>query len=150
MRRHLLTLTRANRPMAVQGVLRAPDGWTLELRERRRSDEQNKALWGLINQIQKQRPIHNGQRMTPDLWKATFMDALGTEMLMMPKLDGDGFFPIGHRSSELGVEAFTNLIELMLAWTAREGLTIKHFDEFIDGNHQDGAAPNKAAPMVAA
>jgi hypothetical protein len=125
---HILTLTKDNRAKAIQGVCAAPDGYVLELREPKRTDDQNSALWGLLHQIQRQRPTHNGVKMTPDLWKAVFLDALGSEMALLPKLDGDGFFPIGHSSSRLTKGEFANLLELMLAWCAREGLTVEHFD----------------------
>jgi hypothetical protein len=129
MARHILTLTQHNRKKAIVGVTAAPNGYVLELREPKRSDEQNSALWGLLHQIQKQRPKHNGVSMTPDLWKAVFMDALGAEMRMLPKLDGDGFFPIGHSTSRLTKGEFADLLTIMLAWCAREGLTIEHFDD---------------------
>ena len=129
MSRHILTLTARNRAMAHRGVDKAPDGYVMELREARRTDEQNSALWGLLNQIQKQRPKHNGVRMTPDLWKLVFMDALGSEMALLPKLEGDGFFPVGHSSSKLTKGEFADLLTIILAWCAREGLTVEHFDE---------------------
>ena len=129
MTRHILTLSRSNRDKAVTGVMRAPDGYVLELREPKRTDDQNAALWGLLNQIQRQRPTHNGVQMTPDLWKCVFMDALGSEMRMMPKLDGDGFFPLGHSSSRLTKGEFADLLTIMLAWCAREGVTVEHFAE---------------------
>jgi hypothetical protein len=144
MSRHVLTLTRTNRAKAMQGVAKAPDGYVLELREAKRSDPQNSALWGLLNQIQRQRPTHNGVRMTPDLWKLVFMDALGSEMALLPKLDGDGYFPIGHSSSRLTKGEFANLLELMLAWCTREGLTVEHFD---DG--RDREEPNKPSRRAA-
>lgn len=144
MARHLLTLTQHNRGKAVEGVVKAPNGYVLELREPKRTDDQNAALWGLLNQIQRQRPKHNGVSMTPELWKAVFMDALGAEMRMLPKLDGDGFFPIGHSTSRLTKGEFTDLLELMLAWCAREGLTVEHFD---DG--RDREEPNKPSRRAA-
>ncbi len=131
MSRHLLTLTKATRAKAHLGVDRAPDGWTLELREPKRSDEQNRALWGLLHQIQRQRPEHRGVPMTPELWKVVFMDALGSEMTLMPKLDGGGFFPL-HSTSRLTKGEFANLLELMLAWAAQEGLRIDHFDDIAE------------------
>lgn len=137
MSRHIITLTSHNRPVAHRGVDKAPDGWTLELREAKRSDEQNRALWGLLGQIQKQRPKHNGVRMTTELWKEVFMQALGVEMLMLPTLDGDGYFPLGHRSSKLTKSEFANLLTLMLAWCAKEGLTVEHFDD-VDGQGRGG------------
>lgn len=128
MSRALISLTGAyQRNLAKRWIDKAPADWTVEVREPKRSDPQNKALWSLLNQIQRQRPVHMGVKMTPDLWKATFMDALGCEVTILPKLEGDGFFPT-HSTSQLGKGEFANLLELILAWTAREGLTIKHFD----------------------
>ena len=144
MARHILTLTKGNRAKAIQGVCAAPDGYLLELREPKRTDDQNAALWGLLNQIQKQRPTHNGVRMTPDLWKLVFMDALGSEMALLPKLDGDGYFPVGHSSSRLTKGEFADLLTIMLAWCAREGVMVEHFD---DGQGAGGA--NNSARVAA-
>lgn len=143
MTRHILTLTRGNRSLAKTGVDRAPDGYVMELREAKRSDPQNSALWGLLHQIQRQRPTHNGVRMSPDLWKAVFMDALGAEMRMLPKLDSDGFFPIGHSTSRLTKGEFADLLTVMLAWCARSGVTVEHFDGAEDGGAKQ--APPRAA-----
>ena len=143
MSRHIITLTKSNRWRAHQGVDRAPDGYVMELREAKRSDPQNSALWGLLNQIHRQRPTHNGVAMTPELWKAVFMDALGSEMRMLPKLEKDGLFPAGHSTSALTKAEFANLLTLMLAWSAREGLTIEHFDG------QEPERAQQAAPVAA-
>lgn len=131
---HILPLTRANREKAIRGIdaaiARGPQGgaWTMELRPPKRTDAQNAALWSLLGQIQKQRPTHNGVRMTTELWKCVFLNALGMEARHIPTLDGDGLFPIGQRSSHLSKAQFAALLELILAWTAREGLAIEHFD----------------------
>jgi hypothetical protein len=142
--RHILTLTKGNRSLAVKGVINAPDGYVLELREARRSDPQNAALHGLIAQIIKQRPTHNGIRMDKALWKATFMQALGEEVRFVPTLEGDGVFPIGLSTRELPKGRFADLMELIMAWMSREGLSIEHFDAAEDR----GAASN--APRRAA
>jgi hypothetical protein len=128
-----------DRALAKQAIDRAPLGYAVDIKEARRSDEQNRALWGLLNQVARQRPTHNGVRMDAETWKAVFMQALGVEMRMLPTLDNDGFFPIGHRSSQLTKSQFADLLELMLAWCAREGLTIKHFDD----GRAEGAANNR-------
>ena len=134
--RHTVKLIPSNRAKALagveiaiaKGVGRDAKPWTMELRERTRTDDQNDALHGLIAQIMRQRTHHNGVRMDKALWKAVFMQALGEEVTMLPKLDGDGFFPLGLRTSALGVARFAELMELILAWCAREGLTVEHFD----------------------
>lgn len=132
-----------DRAIARRAIERAPQGYVCELREAKRTDDQNRALWGALNQIQRQRPTHNGVRMTPELWKAVFMDALGAEMRMLPKLDGDGFFPTGHSTSQLTKGEFADLLTLILAWAAREGITVEHFDGL--GTGEADKAPRKAA-----
>lgn len=136
--------TARDRAVAKQAIDRAPAGYAVDIKESRRSDEQNRALWGLLNQIARQRPVHNGVKMDAELWKCVFMQALGVEMKMMPNLDGDGFFPIGHRSSQLTISQFRDLLELMLAWCAKEGLEIKHFD-----GGRDREEPNKPSRRAA-
>lgn len=133
--RHSIELTRANRDAAHRGVdaaiAKAATGspWVLELREATRSDAQNAALHGLIGQIMKQRTHHNGVRMTMPLWKAVFVEALGEEVRFVPKLGGDGMFPIGLSTSALSKSRFADLITLILAWSTQEGLTVEHFED---------------------
>ena len=135
MSRNLLRLTPGRRDEAhawvEKGLRKWEPGkpWLLEIKEPKRSDDQNAALHGLIGQIIKQRPIHNGIRMDMALWKASFMQALGEEVRFVPTLDGDGVFPVGLRTSALGVARFSELIEFVLSWCAREGLTVEYFDE---------------------
>lgn len=134
MSRNLLRLTPSARRAAYAWVDKALSLWTpgkpylLEIKEPKRSDEQNAAMWGLLAQITRQRPIHNGRQMTSDLWKTVFMDALGHEVDYCASLDGTRIFPLGHRSSQLTKAQFSDLLELMLAWCAAEGLTVEHFD----------------------
>lgn len=134
MSRNLLRLTPGRRDEAHAWVEKALRLWqpgspyVLEIKEPSRSLEQNAAMWGLLAQIAKQRPEHCGRSMTADLWKSVFMDALGHEVDYAPSLDGKRIFPLGHRSSHLTKAQFSDLLELMLAWCAREGLTVEHFD----------------------
>lgn len=135
MARNLLRLTPGARQAAHQWVDKAllnwipGKPWLLEIREPKRTDEQNAALWSLLAQITKQRPEHNGRQMTSDLWKTVFMDALGHEVDYCASLDGKRIFPLGHRSSHLNKAQFSDLITLILAWSAEQGLTIEHFDD---------------------
>lgn len=117
-----------DRELAKRAIDRAPEGYVADIHEQRRSDEQNRALWPRLAEIQKQRPTHNNVAMNPELWKVVFMDALGDEMRMMPKLNGDGFFPMGHSSSALTKSQFADLLTLIDAWCAQEGVALKHFE----------------------
>ena len=148
--RHTIKLTPSNREKALQGVevalakyRKGEAAWTMELRPAKRTDDQNRALWSLLSQVQKQRPMHRGVQMTPETWKAVFLQALGAEMVFVPTLDGDGMFPLGHRSSKLTKAEFAGLLELIMAWCAREGLTINHFNGEEAGATEE--APSRAA-----
>jgi len=151
MSRHILTLTPGSRDRAVRGIElaiargRAPGAraWVMELREAKRTDEQNDALHGLIDQILKQRPVHHGVKQDKASYKAAFMHALGHEMRMLPTLEGDGLFPMGLSTSALTKSEFSDLIEFILAWCAREGLVIEHFDG------EGSGAAQQAAPCAA-
>lgn len=139
MTKHLLRLTQSNRDLAHQWVDRAIQNgnggkpWMLEVKEPTRSLEQNAAFWGLVAQIVKQRPVHHGRQMNAEAYKAVFMDALGHEVDYMPSLDGKRMFPLGLRSSRLTKDQFSDLLQLILAWAAQEGLTITHFYDAFEG-----------------
>lgn len=125
----------------VEKAARAGSGMVLEIRESKRSDPQNSALWSMLGQIQKQRPVHNGVQMDTETWKALFLHALGKEMRFVPTLDGSSMLPLGLRSSKLTKAEFSELLEFILAWAATNGLTIEHFD---------GQAANDTRPQEAA
>lgn len=114
---------KAQRDRATAWVAKAPINTRVEFREPKRSLPQNDRMWAMLTDIAKQRPNHNGAKMTADLWKAVFMQALGAEMTMLPTLECDGFFPIGLRSSELSKSEMSDLMELMTAWGAAHGVT---------------------------
>jgi hypothetical protein len=124
----IILRTRQDRGRAVRWIENAPDGTVVEFKQKGRSNDQNAAMWSVLTQINRQRPVHNGVRMSAVLWKAVFMQALGAELVMLPTLEGGGLFPFGHRSSKLTKDEMSNLIELMLAWAATEELVIEHFD----------------------
>jgi hypothetical protein len=52
------------------------------------------------------------------------MHALGHETRFIPTLDGDGVFPLGFRSSRLTIPEMSDLLELLHAFAAREGVTL--------------------------
>lgn len=116
----LILASQFQRDRATAWIANAPINTRVEFREPKRSLPQNDRMWAMLTDIAKQRPNHNGAKMTADLWKAVFMQALGAEMTMLPTLECDGFFPIGLRSSELSKSEMSDLIELMSAWGAAQ------------------------------
>jgi hypothetical protein len=98
----------------------APADYVCKVTQRTRTDDQNRKLWPMIADIQRQVP-----EMAPysaeDI-KLRFLNALGVEMRFLPALEGAGSFPVGMRSSTLTVEQFSGLIELLFAYGAKHGV----------------------------
>ena len=113
-------LGESQREYARSQIDAAPVGFVVKIAKETRRDAQNRKLWPMIDDIRRQVP-----EMTPysaeDI-KLRFMDALGSELRFLPKLEGQGMFPVGHRSSELTVEQFSGLIELLYEYGSQHGV----------------------------
>lgn len=108
------------RQRAQKLILRAPADYVVTISEPTRTLDQNAKLWAMIADCQRQIP--DMQAMDANDIKLRFMDALGVEMRYLPKLEGAGFFPVGHRSSQLSKSQFAALIELIYAHGAAHGV----------------------------
>jgi len=97
----------------------------IEFRKQKRTSEQNARMWVLLGIIAKRHPVWNGVRMNAERWKSSFMDALGMEVDWVPKIDGHGVVPIGHKTSQLSKSQFSDLFEIIHAFAAREGIDLK-------------------------
>jgi hypothetical protein len=108
------------REWAKQQIDNAPDGWVVRIAAETRRDAQNRKLWPMLADIQRQVPGMEAYS-TEDI-KARFLNALGTEMRFLPELEGQGMFPTGLKSSTLTVQQFAALIELIYAYGAKHGV----------------------------
>lgn len=99
-------------------------GMVVEFKETGRTIEQNKKLWPMLAEITKARPVWNGFPMNEQRWKGTFLDALGMETDATMSLEGGRVIPLGHRSSQLSKREFSELIELIQAFAAQEGIPL--------------------------
>ena len=133
-----------DRAVAHRAIERAPDGYVCDVGEETRTLRQNNAIHGLITQIMRQRPTHNGVKFSMAAYKAVFMAGIGEEVEWVPNLDGNGMVPVGLSTSALSVSQFNAFMEFVFAWCAREGLTIRHFDEFSPAAQGAGGANNPA------
>jgi len=105
---------------AARAAQTAPAGYVCEIRPETRRDRQNRLLWPLIADIQAQ--VDDMARYSADDVKLRFLNALGQEMRFLPELDGGGMFPVGQRSSQLTVQQFAALIELLFKYGAEKGV----------------------------
>jgi hypothetical protein len=108
------------RQRAYDAILRAPAGYVVTVAEATRTLDQNAKLWAMIQDCQRQIP--DMRAMDAEDIKLRFMDALGVEMRYLPKLEGPGYFPVGHRSSKLSKSQFSALVELIYATGALHGV----------------------------
>jgi hypothetical protein len=116
--RVLLTSAYA-RARAKSLIDKAPDGYIADIREPRRTLDQNDKLWAMLSDIAMSKPL--GRMHTPDDWKAIAMNACGWECAFCEGLDGRPF-PIGFRSSQLTKSQMSTLIEWLQAFGDEHGV----------------------------
>lgn len=122
MSRAQLTLcSRAERERAIRWIEQAPTGTRVTFKDSKRSLAMNDKLWAMLTEVATQLDWH-GQRLAPDSWKLLFMDALNREMRLVPNLDGTGFVNLGRSSSKLSKAEFSNLLDLIGEFGARNGV----------------------------
>jgi NinB protein. len=114
-------LSDRERERVLAWVRRAPNGFRVEIKEPQRSTDQNSKLWACLTDISIQK-LHHGLKLEPEAWKLLFMDALKREMRMVPNLDGNGMVAIGTSSSDLSKAEFGDLLEIIQAWGAENGV----------------------------
>lgn len=120
--RHFLILANdALKAKAVRWIMAAPVGMRVEFKQPRRTLDQSARMWAMLGDIAKQKQ-HCGRYYDAADWKVIFLHALGRETRFVPALDGAGFLPIGQSSSDLSKAEMSELIELLFAWGAQNGI----------------------------
>jgi hypothetical protein len=108
------------RRMAVKAVQEAPEGFTVEISAPRRSPDQNARMWAMLTDISQQVKWY-GTKLTPDDWKDVFSASL-RKARVVPTIDGDGFVPLGMRTSQMTKTEFGALMDLIEAFGAERGV----------------------------
>lgn len=107
------------RSIARQLVDRAPPGAVVNIKEARRTDDQNAKFWAMVSDISRAKP--EGRTHTAEVWKQLFMHACGHAVQFENGLNGQPF-PVGFRSSRLTKAEFADLIECVGEYGARFGV----------------------------
>lgn len=97
----------------------APPYAVVNVREAKRSTEQNDKMWAMLSDISRAKP--QGRMHTPDIWKALAMNACGHAVQFEAGLDGRPF-PVGFRSSRLTKSQMSDLIEFLYSYGAEHGV----------------------------
>ena len=123
MSRALVILNRASDRERVQAwAAKAPWGTRVTFQEAKRTSDQNARMWAMLTEVARQVKWH-GQQLSADDWKLIFMAALPEETRIVPNLSGNGFVNLGRSSSKLSVGEMADLMDLIAAFGAREGVT---------------------------
>lgn len=109
----------SQRDFAKSLIDRAPDDAVVNIREAKRTTEQNAKMWAMISDVSRAKP--EGRMHTPEVWKALFMHACGHETRFEMGLNGEPF-PVGFRSSRLNKEQMSDLIETIYEYGSRHGV----------------------------
>lgn len=97
-----------------------PDGWTVTIREEKRRDAQNRLFWEVMGDLSKAKP--EGRCWTRETWRDAILHATGHAIRFEVGLDGSGAFPVGFRSSHLGVSQMSLCLEYAFAYGSRHGV----------------------------
>jgi len=97
----------------------APPRAVMNVREPKRTGEQNDKMWAMLSDVSRAKP--EGRRHTPEDWKAIFMNACGWEVQFIEGLDGRPF-PQGFRSSRMTVGQMIDLINFIQAYGDQHGV----------------------------
>jgi hypothetical protein len=108
-----------SRARAKMLIDKAPHGYVAELREPKRTLDQNNKLWAMLTDVSVAMPL--GRRHTPDDWKCLAMHACSWECTFLEGLDGRPF-PIGFRSSKLTKAQMSALIDWLQAFGDEHGV----------------------------
>ena len=118
--RHTISVdTERDRSRLVAWCARVPLGWVVEFREKKRTLDQNKKLWAMLDDLSKQVDWY-GHKLEDYEWKDVMTAGLKKQKAV-PGIEG-GFVVLGHSTSAMTKAEFSDLIELMLKFGAEHGV----------------------------
>ena len=112
--------------MAIKPVLLSGQKLHLEIRAEKRSDPQNRLMWARLTELSRQVNWH-GQKLTPEDWKDVLTAALRKQRVV-PGVDG-GFVVLGQRTSQMSKSEMSELLELIGAFGAQQGVEFAEMEE---------------------
>jgi hypothetical protein len=113
--------SQADRDKVCRWVQKVDAGTRVELKEAKRTDDQNSKFWAMLTEVSQQLLWH-GQKLNTEDWKLVFLDALKRELRIVPNITGNGFVNLGRSSSDLTKAEFSDLIEIISAFGAEHGV----------------------------
>lgn len=116
----LILASNAVRDKAHTWIDRVPPGTRVEFKAPRRSIDQNALLWSLLTDIASQ-VVWYGQKLSAEDWKDVLTASL-RKARVVPGIDPGTYVPLGMRTSDMSKSEFSDLIELIHAFGAQQGV----------------------------
>jgi hypothetical protein len=112
----------------LKSMLIAGHRMTIEIKQSKRSVEQNAMFHGIITKISKQMKAA-GSTWTADDWKRLLIDQWAHDTnrkigKVCPSLDGERVVQLGLQSYEFTTTESSDFIEFLLAWAAEKGIDV--------------------------
>ena len=112
----------------LKSMLMAGHRMTIEIKQSKRSVEQNAMFHGIITKISKQMKSA-GSTWTADDWKRLLIDQWAHDTnrkigKVCPSLDGERVVQLGLQSYEFTTAESSDFIEFLLAWAADKGIDV--------------------------
>ncbi|QQM29338.1 recombination protein NinB [Martelella lutilitoris] len=115
--------TPEDREWVIRFARQTADGTIVQFRKATRSNEQNEKMWAMLSEVSDQ-VVWYGEKLPPEDWKDIFTASL-RHARVVPGIDKGTFVPLGMRTSQMTIEEMSNLIELMHAFGAENGVKFK-------------------------
>lgn len=93
--------------------------FSVSVKPKTRSLEQNSRLWAMLTDVSRQ-VVWHGRKLSPEEWKHVFTASLKRQDVV-PGLDG-GFVVLGQSTSQMSVREMGDLMELISAFGAQRGV----------------------------
>lgn len=111
------------RQTALSWIKIAPDRSTVTFERPKRTPPQNRLMWHLLGQLERKARYH-GYKLDKEEWKLVMLSGLRTELRLVPSLNNDGVVSLDRSSSRLSVQEMGDMITLIEAWAATNGVEL--------------------------
>ncbi len=117
------------RNSACHGVMAAPEGYDVEIKEPKRNLEQNARLHALLADVVKAKPSWGNERMGLDDWKALFVHAVDVHEgrgagRAVPGVEG-GVVLLRRSTAAMSKRELTELLDYIEATMTKWGIPVK-------------------------
>ena len=114
------------RQNAIEAVRTAPDGYTVQVKPKTRTIEQNSKLWACLTDVSKQ-VVWHGRKLSPEDWKHVFTAGMKKQDVVLG-LDNQ-LVVLGLSTSKMTVKELSDLVEIIHAFGVEQNV------KFSDDSH---------------